>query len=177
MFCDDALNQQSPTFWHQGPVSWKTILPWKGGGMVQAVIQAVMGVMGSGRWSFTCSPTTQRLLCGLVPNRSRITALSRKGNIFYCPLPPNILFWDTHEECFWQVAPRSVPEYTFWGHHSFYRNSYRNSIGMGLQNSHYLLLGPPEGDGPLVVKIREVALMLLGTEWKVICSMENFMFA
>ena len=27
-----ALEQQSPTFWHQGPVSWKTIFPWTGWG-------------------------------------------------------------------------------------------------------------------------------------------------
>ena len=26
------VRQQSPTFWHQGPVSWKTNFPWTGGG-------------------------------------------------------------------------------------------------------------------------------------------------
>ena len=38
---------------------------WGVGGMVQAV----MRVMGSSRWSFACSPTAHLLLWGLVPNR------------------------------------------------------------------------------------------------------------
>jgi len=31
----------SQPFWHQGPVSWKTVCPAGGGGMVQAVMPAV----------------------------------------------------------------------------------------------------------------------------------------
>ena len=36
-----TLRQRSPTFWHQGPVSWKTIFPRMGAGggvMVQEVM-------------------------------------------------------------------------------------------------------------------------------------------
>ena len=33
------------------------------------MVQVVMRVMGSGRWSFTCSLTTHLLLCSPVPNR------------------------------------------------------------------------------------------------------------
>ena len=32
------LEQRSPTFWHRGPVSWKAIFPWWGGGEVQVVM-------------------------------------------------------------------------------------------------------------------------------------------
>ena len=27
-----VTKQQSPTFWHQGQVSWKTVFPWTGDG-------------------------------------------------------------------------------------------------------------------------------------------------
>ena len=42
------------SFWHQGPVSWKTVFPRMGGGggMVQVAVRA----MASGRWSFARLP-------------------------------------------------------------------------------------------------------------------------
>lgn len=29
----EALQQQSPTFWQRGPLSWKTVFPWSGWGL------------------------------------------------------------------------------------------------------------------------------------------------
>ena len=60
--------------WHQEPVSWRTIfLQMRAGVMIQAVtqamVQAVIRVMGSGRRSFARSPTIHLLLCSPVPNR------------------------------------------------------------------------------------------------------------
>ena len=45
--------------------------------------QTVMRAMGRGckyRWSFTCSPTTHLLLCGLVPNRPRTSTCLWPGS-------------------------------------------------------------------------------------------------
>ena len=40
-------DQGSPTFWHQGPVSEKTIFPWTLGEEGLEMVQVTMGVMGS----------------------------------------------------------------------------------------------------------------------------------
>ena len=58
-------------FWYQGPVSWKTIFPWK---WWQGIVQAVMRAMGSdGERHMKLRSLTCRhlLLCGPVPNRPR----------------------------------------------------------------------------------------------------------
>ena len=56
-------------FWHQGPVSWKTICPWTAvGGWRWGVVQAVMPAMG-GQQMKLCSLAAHLLLCGPVPNR------------------------------------------------------------------------------------------------------------
>ena len=41
------VEQWSPTFWHQGPVSEKTIFPWTLGEEGLEMVQVTMGVMGS----------------------------------------------------------------------------------------------------------------------------------
>ena len=82
LFC---LEQQSPTFLAPGTSFVEDSFSTDGGGemvqevmrvmgglvqaVTQAVFQVVMWAMGSGRWSFACSPTAHLLLCGLVPNR------------------------------------------------------------------------------------------------------------
>ena len=51
LLCVGNPLQRSLTFWHQGPVSWKTIFPRAEGGVGRGgvMVQAVMRVMGSGR--------------------------------------------------------------------------------------------------------------------------------
>ena len=56
LFCFSSKARGPQPFWHQGPVSWKTIFPWLGKGGVEgaqavmpAMIQVVMRAMGSER--------------------------------------------------------------------------------------------------------------------------------
>ena len=70
--CLSILHISGPQpFWYQGPVSWKTLCPQTGAGVLRGMVQAVMRAMGGGRWSFTCWPAAHLLLCGPVPNRPR----------------------------------------------------------------------------------------------------------
>ena len=43
------------------------------------MVQAVMGAMGGGRWSFARSPVTHLLLCGPVPNRPQTGTSPQPG--------------------------------------------------------------------------------------------------
>ena len=58
-------------FWHQGPVSWKTIFPWTGEGGRCWCFRRLMRARASGRWSFACPTFAHLLLCSPVANRPR----------------------------------------------------------------------------------------------------------
>ena len=93
-FTELPCNSGPQSFWHEGPVSRKTIFPRNGagvGGMVQAVIRA----MGSSRLSFACSPATHLLLCGRVPNRPLTgKPVHSPGAGDPCPIIPlNSVLW------------------------------------------------------------------------------------
>ena len=62
-----SIEQQSPTFWHQGPVLWKTIFPRTGVGNGSG------GNASDGEQQMKlCSlDATHLLLCSPVPNRPR----------------------------------------------------------------------------------------------------------
>ena len=65
-----TVNQRSPTFWYQGPVSWKTVFPRTGAGVRGELVQAVMPTMGEKQMklrSLTCHSPAARP----IPNRLR----------------------------------------------------------------------------------------------------------
>ena len=63
------LHQRSPTFLAPGTGFVEDSFSTGDGGGAGGMVQEVMWAIGSGRWSFTGSPTAHLLLHGLVPNR------------------------------------------------------------------------------------------------------------
>ena len=85
---EPCLRAAVPNFLAQGTGFMEDNFSTDGGGgwgVGWGIVQTVMWAVGSGRWSFDCSPTARLLLCGPVPNKLRTcTGLRPRG---WGPLP------------------------------------------------------------------------------------------
>ena len=76
----------SQPFWHQGPVSWKTIFPRTGGGGYGSG-----GNASNGEQQMKLrSPEAHLLLCGQVPNRPRYLGIGDPWFIVYTDRHTNV---------------------------------------------------------------------------------------